>query len=95
MALGLTLSPFLQQRADLLIDWSLAEKLERAKGFEPSTPTLARSCSTPELHPHPLVVWPKSLIGRQGRSYSQKGRLKATLAANGAIQANFCGAAVP
>src|SRR5579859_5771919 len=31
----------------------LGEKLERAKGFEPSTPTLARSCSTPELHPHP------------------------------------------
>src|SRR3954463_510825 len=28
-------------------------KLERAKGFEPSTPTLARSCSTTELHPHP------------------------------------------
>ncbi len=28
-------------------------KLERAKGFEPSTPTLARLCSTPELHPHP------------------------------------------
>ena len=26
--------------------------LERAKGFEPSTPTLARLCSTPELHPH-------------------------------------------
>ena len=35
-----------------------AEKLERAKGFEPSTPTLARSCSTPELHPHPLDIWP-------------------------------------
>src|SRR3984957_17609631 len=35
------------------------EKLERAKGFEPSTPTLARSCSTPELLPHPLeiVAW--------------------------------------
>ena len=31
--------------------WAL--KLERAKGFEPSTPTLARLCSTPELHPHP------------------------------------------
>ena len=31
----------------------LKKKLERAKGFEPSTPTLARSCSTPELHPHP------------------------------------------
>jgi Ala-tRNA(Pro) deacylase len=28
-------------------------KLERAKGFEPSTPTLARLCSTTELHPHP------------------------------------------
>ncbi|BAQ46944.1 hypothetical protein Maq22A_c19370 [Methylobacterium aquaticum] len=26
-------------------------QLERAKGFEPSTPTLARLCSTPELHP--------------------------------------------
>jgi hypothetical protein len=28
------------------------KQLERAKGFEPSTPTLARLCSTPELHPH-------------------------------------------
>ena len=27
------------------------EKMERAKGFEPSTPTLARLCSTPELRP--------------------------------------------
>jgi hypothetical protein len=25
-------------------------------GFEPTTPTLARLCSTPELHPHPRVV---------------------------------------
>ena len=25
--------------------------MERVKGFEPSTPTLARLCSTPELHP--------------------------------------------
>src|SRR5579872_2543808 len=33
------------------------EKLERAKGFEPSTPTLARSCSTPELHPHPADAY--------------------------------------
>ena len=24
-------------------------------GFEPTTPTLARLCSTPELHPHPLT----------------------------------------
>ena len=23
-------------------------------GFEPTTPTLARLCSTPELHPHPF-----------------------------------------
>src|SRR5262249_13318974 len=29
------------------------ENLERAKGLEPSTPTLARSSSTTELHPHP------------------------------------------
>ncbi len=30
------------------------EKLERAMGFEPTTPTLARLCSTPELRPHPV-----------------------------------------
>ena len=35
------------------------ENLERAKGLEPSTPTLARSCSTTELHPHPR--WRRSL----------------------------------
>src|SRR5262249_23712906 len=38
-----------------------ARKLERAKGLEPSTPTLARSCSTTELHPHPR--WRRSLAG--------------------------------
>ena len=32
---------------------AILEFLERAKGLEPSTPTLARSCSTTELHPHP------------------------------------------
>jgi hypothetical protein len=37
--------------ASALNDFS--KLLERAKGFEPSTPTLARLCSTPELHPHP------------------------------------------
>ena len=47
-------------------------KLERAKGFEPSTPTLARSCSTPELHPHPLDIWPKAQFRPPSRSYSQK-----------------------
>jgi hypothetical protein len=36
-----------------------ARNLERAKGLEPSTPTLARSCSTTELHPHPR--WRRSL----------------------------------
>src|SRR5690606_38171911 len=35
----------------VLLEMSLKglPNLERAKGFEPSTPTLARSCSTPEL----------------------------------------------
>ena len=37
------------------------ENLERAKGFEPSTPTLARLCSTPELRP-------RSALPIQGRS---------------------------
>ena len=31
-------------------------RLERVKGFEPSTPTLARLCSTPELHPRCCMV---------------------------------------
>ena len=43
--------PVLANRSKCLI------LLERAKGFEPSTPTLARLCSTPELHPHPRRVW--------------------------------------
>ena len=45
------------------------EDLERAKGFEPSTPTLARSCSTTELHPHPRV-WRRSRAGN-GQSYAK------------------------
>ena len=32
-------------------EWLDGSRLERAKGFEPSTPTLARLCSTPELRP--------------------------------------------
>ena len=34
--------------------------LARATGLEPAAPTLARLCSTPELHPHPpepVLVW--------------------------------------
>ncbi len=45
------------------------ENLERAKGFEPSTPTLARSCSTPELHPHPRD-WRRATAGN-GQSYAK------------------------
>ena len=38
----------------------LTGNLERARGFEPPTPTLARLCSTPELHPHrPRRVGPR------------------------------------
>src|SRR5467141_2801569 len=50
---------------------SLFEILERAKGFEPSTPTLARSCSTTELHPHPRD-WRRSLTGN-AQSYAKCG----------------------
>src|SRR4030088_1266475 len=47
------------------------ENLERAKGLEPSTPTLARSCSTTELHPHPR--WRRSLAGN-GRAMPNAAR---------------------
>src|SRR4030081_1732970 len=47
------------------------ENLERAKGLEPSTPTLARSCSTTELHPHPKD-WRRSLAGNW-ESYAKCG----------------------
>ena len=48
----------------------LQENLERAKGLEPSTPTLARSCSTTELHPHPM---PAAIARRQRQSYAKCG----------------------
>jgi hypothetical protein len=38
------------QRGGSRQEWTIND-LERAKGFEPSTPTLARLCSTPELRP--------------------------------------------
>src|SRR5947209_11537401 len=57
-------------------------KLERAKGFEPSTPTLARSCSTPELHPHPRtgewVAAGRATYAKSGSRLQQ--RLKASQA---------------
>src|SRR3569623_709358 len=52
-------------------DWKI---LERAKGFEPSTPTLARSCSTPELHPHQKWTAPSAA----GRHLCQTPRGNAT-----------------
>jgi putative thioredoxin len=45
------------------------ENLERAKGFEPSTLTLARLCSTPELHPHSSRRAAKSLGSTATRAY--------------------------
>ncbi len=44
------------------------EKMERAKGLEPSTPTLARSCSTTELHPHPRS---QRLLASDEQSYAK------------------------
>ena len=52
-------------------------KLERAKGFEPSTLTLARLCSTPELHPHSSPAAAITWHRRNGRLYAQsKDRLQ-------------------
>ena len=50
--------------------------MERAKGFEPSTPTLARSCSTPELHPHPKAGG-RSTAAR-AQTYAKCGAANAT-----------------
>jgi hypothetical protein len=53
---------FTPSRFSELVRWAknqakcLILLLERAKGLEPSTPTLARSCSTTELHPHPKAL---------------------------------------
>ena len=48
---GRPLSPSQDRLALASKRWFSGRKLERAKGFEPSTPTLARLCSTPELRP--------------------------------------------
>ncbi len=45
--------------------------LERAKGFEPSTPTLARLCSTPELRP----LWRRIGTAKKLRGPGQGGGL--------------------
>src|SRR3954449_4088196 len=58
----------LERRA--FVDFGLGKELERAKGLEPSTPTLARSCSTTELHPHPGLT---AIARRQRQSYAKCG----------------------
>ena len=40
-------------------------------GFEPTTPTLARLCSTPELRPHPKAASKPMSDGAQGRFTAQ------------------------
>lgn len=55
---------FRRLRYKLLI---ILKVLERAMGFEPTTPTLARLCSTPELHPHPFAG--ETVCRRQVRFY--------------------------
>jgi hypothetical protein len=51
------------------------KNLERARGFEPPTPTLARLCSTPELHPHPwsrMIVWEEGFASLAFRAVGQQ-----------------------
>src|SRR5437763_946452 len=52
-------------------------------GFEPTTPTLARLCSTPELHPHPERgygglgrLFPMPNGGRLGNRKPARGRTR-------------------
>src|SRR5690606_6610612 len=50
-----------------------ATVLERVMGFEPTTPTLARSYSTTELHPHePRGVLVRRLIGKSAAGDKRK-----------------------
>src|SRR3954466_11530754 len=56
----------LERRA--LVDFGLGKELERAKGFAPLTPTLARSCSTTELSPHPGLA---AISRRDRHSYAE------------------------
>jgi hypothetical protein len=55
--------------------------LERAKGFEPSTPTLARLCSTPELHPHPAGGDQQRRGKARPPAYAEDGLLQESIAA--------------
>src|SRR4051794_14434269 len=68
------------------------KKLERAKGFEPSTPTLARSCSTPELHPHPKE--PRRRV-TAGRATYAKSRRRLQQSNDGALKPRISGLFAP
>jgi hypothetical protein len=57
--------PFDRERAPIYL--KMLVNLERAKGFEPSTPTLARLCSTPELHPRPKACERQRQTSRSSR----------------------------
>src|SRR5690606_34290723 len=74
---GWRLSPMSQVQTVTRVSGPYKRLLERAKGFEPSTPTLARLCSTPELHPltrqrpQAAFIWPNRrgiATGRARRS---------------------------
>jgi hypothetical protein len=66
-------------RAILVCCWIL----ERAKGFEPSTPTLARLCSTPELRPRPDAAARRGLAAARRASYKAAPRLQGHLGTDG------------
>ena len=48
---------YVLNNADERIYFKIENNKERAKGFEPSTTTLARLCSTTELHPHLIFLF--------------------------------------
>ena len=55
---------------------ALEEKVERATRIELATPTLARSCSTAELHPHPCRMKNYPSGGKRGDNTAEMGLCK-------------------
>jgi hypothetical protein len=58
--------------------------LERETGFEPATPTLARSCSTTELFPRPCRDGAISYHGHSGAEPQPSASRSAVAASSGA-----------
>lgn len=56
------------------------------RGIEPPTPSLPRTCSTPELHQHVLRLWGKPC----GSSVGQRRRGASYATANRTMQEHFC-----